>query len=312
MICARVDVRPRRPVRSVTAAVAAPVVVVTVAIMTRMMMMMMTGWKMDSGRSFVLLVQAECSIARENYQHNVWLAEQNAMSDDYSSDDNNNFEGDEGNNNNNNNEDVDDKDVIVDDDEVGDGLLLLRYIQDSLPPGIDYNLRTDTLKCRTAQACQNWTISGCTAVYCREYQACRNVQFLAGNMAIACWGRGACYGASFKYAHDVSCGAGYAQSCANAVIQTNDQLWCYGPQACVNPPPSSSTTTTTTTTARVGPKGTVRCANGNGEWSCQNMIVEVSHGRRACFGTEQDPQQCAVLCATEYDCDQSTIQFRIQ
>ncbi|KAL7571677.1 hypothetical protein ACA910_011206 [Epithemia clementina (nom. ined.)] len=66
-------------------------------------------------------------------------------------------------------------------------------------------------------------------------------------------------------------------------------------------------------TVNVGSQGYIRCGNAGsiGQWSCQHLLVEIAHASRACFGTEQNPQRCAVVCETTNDCDHDTIQFKV-
>ncbi|KAL7571709.1 hypothetical protein ACA910_011232 [Epithemia clementina (nom. ined.)] len=180
-----------------------------------------------------------------------------------------------------------------------------------LPPGVTYLAGTDTLRCLTPQACRNWKIRGCTAVYCHGVQSCQEAH-LIDNRGIACWSRHACQYAQFWSSHDISCGAGFEGSCAHVTIQTDAQVLCYGADACVRHKQIN-----------VGQTGHVRCANAAAgsdgtttAAACHHLDVYLEHRHRACFGTDDEdedgPVDCAVVCATPSDCDKETIQFIVQ
>ncbi|KAL7571678.1 hypothetical protein ACA910_011207 [Epithemia clementina (nom. ined.)] len=178
---------------------------------------------------------------------------------------------------------------------------------------VEYKSTTDTLECLTEESCRHWIITGCAAVYCRDRHACQGTQFI-GNDGIACWGPAACEHARFRQAKDISCGAGFADTCRNVVIdETDAQVLCYGPGACVTPLGQVPML------VNVGAQGHVRCASGADDGvSCQNLLVGVRHGSRACIEVDHGerasppPNGCSVICTDDQDCDTRSIKFRVQ
>ena len=224
-------------------------------------------------------------------------------------------------------------------DNTGIPLPLSTYSEETLlGRGITYDSTIDIIRCVTAQACQNWTISGCTAVYCLGRQACQYAT-LRDNLGIACWAHEACHNATLLQVHDVSCGDGHSRACFNTDITTNQRVHCVGPGACGFHK-----------TIRVGREGQVQCSSGQGQYACHDMVITISHGQRACYFSPPPPpptpapqqeswldkvwkgssdsdsslriqsrgdaprtsSNCAVVCDVESDCDKDSIRFVVE
>ena len=186
----------------------------------------------------------------------------------------------------------------------------------NLPRGIAYDRQRDILECLSTRACQGWKIVGCDALYCTGPASCEQAT-LTDHGGVACWELAACQGARISAAHDISCGAGFDRSCAEAVIETDAQLLCYGQDACVHG--SSNNKNDFMVIHIVGYKGHVRCANGDDGPACENLVVHVPDSSRACLvddmhrGNGHDTiSPCAVVCATDKDCDAETIHFQVR
>lgn len=170
-----------------------------------------------------------------------------------------------------------------------------------------YYSSMDFLECGEPGSCSRWTITGCTEVECKSTDACRNAK-LVNNENVLCSVEGACQDAHIINGHKVTCGGNPVQRkfCKNAVIESDTIVICEGPGACMYDYANRMT-------LKVGAMGNIFCANINSkEMTCKNLIVEVSHASRACYDKYADfPRQCAILCPNSWDCDKSTIQFRI-
>ncbi|KAL7571673.1 hypothetical protein ACA910_011202 [Epithemia clementina (nom. ined.)] len=179
---------------------------------------------------------------------------------------------------------------------------------DILPYGVNYYEGLDMLECIKVNACREWIISGCDEVKCVNRQTCQDAQ-LIDNQIVSCRHEASCQDAHFYKAHLVNCGgpeAYFADYCRNSVIEIDDRLICEGPKACVSKPSERLI-------VKAGAKGQVRCGNmepDSTEFSCQNMIIEISHSKRACFDRYGGLNKgCAAFCVDTNDCDEASIQF---
>lgn len=178
-----------------------------------------------------------------------------------------------------------------------------------LPPGVRYFPSMDLLQCINPNSCHKWKISDCTEVECKNSRSCKGAQ-LINNQHVLCSLDESCEEAKFVTAHKVTCGAGRVMSkrnfCENAVIESDQLVTCKGPGGC-------QSEHTNQIIVRVGAHGHVYCGNlNNRDVTCQNMVIEILHGDRACYDDNGDlPRRCAVVCANDWDCDKSSIQFRV-
>lgn len=171
--------------------------------------------------------------------------------------------------------------------------------------GVEYDDAYDQMKCTKPNACQGWTIRHCYEVQCKADHSCVGAQLL-DNQAVTCVGTQACQEANISGAEDVACGLNYLRSCQGAKIKSNASVLCYGPLACV---PSFNEPLAT---FQMGPYGTVQCNSEENVVSCQDMVVEINHGHRACFADNTyDTRRCAVICEAPGVCNKKSIQFRV-
>lgn len=178
-----------------------------------------------------------------------------------------------------------------------------------LPYGVNYYSQLDKLECIGKHSCREWKITGCTEVECSNNYACQDAQ-LIDNQEVSCLAESSCLDAHFYKAHLITCGGLQEDShnyCASAVVQTDAKLLCAGPGACVSDYEHRMTVIV------VGEQGQVRCGNlQSEELSCQHMVIEIPHGRQACFQKYGGLNRgCAVLCVNDWDCDEESIQFRV-
>ncbi|KAL7561022.1 hypothetical protein ACA910_000105 [Epithemia clementina (nom. ined.)] len=222
-----------------------------------------------------------------------------------------------------------------------------------LPSGVHYDAVADRLTCHGPNSCHRWSISDCFELDCVGSRACQATQ-LKRNSHVICRGFAACQESQLQQVHTVVCtgGTDSLHTCHGATVQTNWLVTCLGPQACVGglSLPSTSTTTsknakTTTTTSennnhnnqnnhndqktilQLGASGVVKCTGGQGIRSCQNLVVQINHARRACFRDpfvvpnadtkvksldQPQPEHCAVICDNaETECDFPSIDFYV-
>ncbi|KAL7571693.1 hypothetical protein ACA910_011219 [Epithemia clementina (nom. ined.)] len=183
-----------------------------------------------------------------------------------------------------------------------------KVVVSALPPGVDYDRNLDRLRCMEPDACRFWTILNCYVVQCKNHQACKGATMI-NNRGVACEAAEACQETKFIQSHNVVCGLDATEpACPSADIESDTIVLCYGPQAC-----ASVADKARRTTIRVGAEGVVRCGNGQGQFACQNLLVQVNHSRRACFGKKVGvAASCAVLCETDTECDKSSIHFEVK
>lgn len=176
----------------------------------------------------------------------------------------------------------------------------------NLPPGVVYTSGKEKMECMRADSCRGWTIAGCAEVHCANRRACRTTNLISNN-GVSCKSYASCEEAHIYHANDVICGMGSINACKWAIIEADDVIACYGPFACVSDFQDRIT-------FRVGSKGVVRCNMGKGELSCQNIVVEVSHARRACIAdlVQDESRFCGVICEDHGVCDKESILFRTE
>ncbi|KAL7571658.1 hypothetical protein ACA910_011190 [Epithemia clementina (nom. ined.)] len=207
-----------------------------------------------------------------------------------------------------------------------------------LPVGVSYNATTNSLVCGAVNACREWTIRNCRTVHCMKAHACQNARIHDAD-TVECFDYAACQDTHVNRAHEVRCGYDAVNACMhmNVNIATTPSstsgsdsgssstgsstgsstsgglLVCVGNNACASDADTQMTIT-------VGAKGEIQCMDGKYAYSCQHMLVLVHHARRACFrsfggggGDSSDHQpDCAVICDGKWECNQKTIQFRVQ
>lgn len=177
----------------------------------------------------------------------------------------------------------------------------------SLPLGVFYDPAFDRIRCMEPESCKGWTIARCAMVQCKGENSCQGA-VLEDIQGISCSAEGACQFASIFQTRYVSCGLEYANTCRRAIITGSKAVYCYGKSACA---PNNENGIT----INVGNEGIVRCANGQGSYSCENLEVEISHGHRACFATSLGEavkgNKCAVFCEAEGECHSDSIQFHV-
>lgn len=177
----------------------------------------------------------------------------------------------------------------------------------SLPLGVFYDSDVDRIRCMEPDSCRGWTIARCAMVHCTGQQSCQGA-VLEDNQGISCAGDSACQFSSIFQTRYVSCGLDFPNTCRRAIIAASKEVYCYGKSACA---PNYENGIT----FNVGAEGIVRCANGKGSYSCENLEIEISHGHRACIATSLDQattgNKCAVFCESKGECDQASIRFHV-
>lgn len=175
-----------------------------------------------------------------------------------------------------------------------------------LPDGVDYSDAHDRLRCMGANSCSGFEISDCNVVQCRNKDACQGATMI-NNKGIACQEEGACRSAHLSKSENVVCGLQALNTCERATIETETVILCFGPFSCANKDANSFMT------VNVGAKGFLRCGSGDGQLSCQNMVVEINHGKRACIAESmKEKRDCAVVCEGKSECDEKSIKFRVR
>ncbi|KAL7571686.1 hypothetical protein ACA910_011213 [Epithemia clementina (nom. ined.)] len=180
----------------------------------------------------------------------------------------------------------------------------IRYVpgDKNFPPGMPQIDISDELHCDQNSACKGMTISNCFFVKCAGSSSCSNAN-LKDNTIVGCGKVGACRGSIIGLSFNVACGGNHVDACAQSTIVAEGMIWCAGQFAC-------SSNRGEEIIFKVGRTGWVECSGGNGHLTCKNMIVHVDHGRRACYGTNDDDiGHCAVMCAAKSDCDKDSIKF---
>ncbi|KAL7569703.1 hypothetical protein ACA910_018570 [Epithemia clementina (nom. ined.)] len=191
---------------------------------------------------------------------------------------------------------------------------------DKLPSQkVTYNPRHDRFECLADGACRNWNVAYCVALHCVGPQACEDA-IVSDVGTVKCRGVAACQGAEFLAVGTAMCFGEWnvTNVCHGARLESTQQVLCLGPNACGSP---DMTRDGPTDIKLWGPNAVVRCGLGKGDKACQNLIIYVHHGRRACFSqpgeqltpSEREAQKhCAVLCdQPETDCDPETIHFQV-
>ncbi|KAL7575683.1 hypothetical protein ACA910_011501 [Epithemia clementina (nom. ined.)] len=182
-------------------------------------------------------------------------------------------------------------------------------------PGVQYDYDNDRLQCFGEDSCRKWTISNCYVLQCIGRLSCQGAK-LINNQGISCKGQMACQDAHMLESHNVACAAAdkdpsraVLMSCSHALIETDETILCFGPKACVSRYEDRIT-------IRAGAQGIVRCNDGDGDFSCKHIIVEVKHARRACFVRNiydaSRGSRCAVVCEGDNECHKDSIRFRVQ
>lgn len=180
----------------------------------------------------------------------------------------------------------------------------------ALPNGVKYDAVADRLECMEPSVCSKWKIDGCAVVECLNDSSCEETQ-MTNNQAVFCFWSSSCLGARFVDGHEITCG-GMSVShkfCQLAVMETNGTLRCAGPGACVQQSANEALL------IKVGAVGQVRCGNmiTEKDLSCQHIIVEVNHARRACVQLHAELNRgCAVRCVNDWDCNMSSIHFKVK
>lgn len=189
-------------------------------------------------------------------------------------------------------------------DQYGDVQVL-----DVMPYGVNYYESSDSLECILPNSCRQWTISGCSDVECKNQHSCQDTRFHE-NEHVSCLTNEACLNAQVIKGKRVTCGGGAMTHnfCKNSVIESDNYIVCEGPNAC-----TADKNLEPRITFKVGAKGQVQCANSSYKaYSCQHLVVEISHGRRACFEKKGDTSgNCAMNCVNHWDCDIPSIQFKV-
>ncbi|KAL7571707.1 hypothetical protein ACA910_011230 [Epithemia clementina (nom. ined.)] len=175
--------------------------------------------------------------------------------------------------------------------------------------GVNYHEFSDSIECIKPNACREYTIQGCYEVNCKREGACQDAK-LIDNAIVTCSAENACDRLKVINGHEVVCGGQLWMNnfCQQAQLESDDIVHCVGPRSCV------SASQYQRMVFRVGAKGHVSCRNLNNqnEFSCRNMVIEVSSLSRACFNRAGQPKQdCAIACNMPHDCDENTIDFRI-
>ncbi|KAL7571645.1 hypothetical protein ACA910_011179 [Epithemia clementina (nom. ined.)] len=174
----------------------------------------------------------------------------------------------------------------------------------ALPPGVEYKSDTDTLSCRGANSCREWTITNCNIVMCVQGHACQKTQFIDTKSTL-CYSYATCQEATFVRAHNVNCGMESINTCLQAKMEVSGLVLCIGPNACVSDED-------TPMHINVGKTGYILCKDGDFAFSCKHLIVYVNHARRACIvSNEAEMDHCAVVCQGTAECIENTIQFKV-
>lgn len=182
----------------------------------------------------------------------------------------------------------------------------LQLSLNTLPDGVDYSKEYDRLRCLERNSCSGWEISDCAIVQCRNTNACLNAHMI-NNKGISCQEESSCRGGYLTRSHNVVCGLQALHTCQRATIESDTVILCFGPYACAQNEAENFMTIS------LGGKGILRCGSGDGDLTCQHIVVEVNHSKRACFAQSiQEPKGCAVICEGNSECDQASIQFRVR
>ncbi|KAL7576773.1 hypothetical protein ACA910_013800 [Epithemia clementina (nom. ined.)] len=104
----------------------------------------------------------------------------------------------------------------------------------SLPSGVTYHADADRLECRGLHSCQGWTMDDCFQLDCLGTRACQATK-LTRLTNVQCRGKASCQASLMQDVRTVVCtgGTDSLKSCHAATLQTNLQVTCLGPQACV-------------------------------------------------------------------------------
>ncbi|KAL7571699.1 hypothetical protein ACA910_011224 [Epithemia clementina (nom. ined.)] len=181
---------------------------------------------------------------------------------------------------------------------------------DHLHYGVNYFSNSDSLECVTPNSCRNYTVEGCYEIDCKRERACQDAIFV-DNARVKCSAEDACHHLQVTNGHEIICGGQLWMTnfCTVATLESDATIHCVGPNSCVGLDIDHLVV------FRVGAKGKVDCRNLNNknEMSCQNIMVEVSSMRRACFGhLGDDHNDCAVFCHLPHDCDEGSIHFSLR
>ncbi|KAL7561020.1 hypothetical protein ACA910_000103 [Epithemia clementina (nom. ined.)] len=176
------------------------------------------------------------------------------------------------------------------------------------PSGVQYDASLDRLQC-SELSCQGWSIANCLAVECVGEKSCQDATFW-GDGTVQCRGPAACQDAWMQqlqtsvlcvgssaedvvdqndnnnHNNDKSKHFNLVPACHRATMQTDQEVLCLGPNACgtiLRTYDEASFLEGEATVLQLGAVGRVHCAGGHGQPSCQNLIVQINHGRRACF-----------------------------
>ncbi|KAL7561019.1 hypothetical protein ACA910_000102 [Epithemia clementina (nom. ined.)] len=187
-----------------------------------------------------------------------------------------------------------------------------------LPKDVNYNPSVDRLEC-FPNGCFAWTVTDCFAVHCVGSRACKDA-LLFNNGGVNCRGVAACEGAQLQDIPTIVCVGEdtVLNVCHGARLEATAQVICLGPNACGSP---EIYLKDPTDIVLRGPDAVVRCGGGQGKPSCQNLMIHIHHGRRACLTLPADrltPEEleeqrhCAVICDNgTTECDPETIEFKV-
>ncbi|KAL7561014.1 hypothetical protein ACA910_018568 [Epithemia clementina (nom. ined.)] len=204
-------------------------------------------------------------------------------------------------------------------DHTGEPVLL--HDPSVLPKSITYNPSNDRLEC-FPNGCRSWTINNCLSVYCVGSKSCEDAILAEiGIGGLNCRGAAACQGVELTAIPTIVCvGDPHVTNvCHGARLEATTQIICVGPHACGSP---DTLTQGPTDVYLLRDETVVRCGGGKGKTTvCQNLIIHITHGRRACFTVpaeqltpeeREEQKHCAVICDNrETDCDPDTIHFQV-